>query len=512
MSDVNKIIGIFMEEKRTAEEIILIEKAFDFADKVHAGFKRISGAPYIVHPVAVATRLAEMGLPANMVAAALLHDTIEDSVQPPEETRKKLRENFDADIVELVENVTKLDFKNPIKIENRLFGIERYVENMRKMFIAFAKDVRAIIIKFADRVENLRDLEVLPPAKRVRIALETLEVYAPIAKRLGIAHFHVELEDMAFKHAFPEEYHKVTDLIGEKYKDRDGYLDRIAQKTKTKLDAAGIKSVISLQARTKHFFSIYRKLLKYDWDINRIWDLFAVRIIANNVPDCYAALGVIHSLWKPVKGRIKDYIAQPKPNGYRSIHTTVFADDGEFVEFQIRTKEMHDEAQYGIAAHWRYDELKNIQAPLPKKQINWVTELAAIQKEMEGNKEFMATMEHLKIDVFHDRIFVYTPQGDVVDLPEEATPIDFAYAIHTDIGNTATAAAINGKNVALDTPLQNGDVVKIVIDKNRKGPSADWAKFVKTRMARERIKAYARSPLQDFIKSLVPKGKKKKFK
>jgi GTP diphosphokinase / guanosine-3',5'-bis(diphosphate) 3'-diphosphatase len=510
MSDVNRIIGIFLEEKRPESEIELVGKAFDFADRVHAGFKRISGAPYIVHPVAVATRLAEMGLPTNMVAAALLHDTIEDSDQPPEVTRRQLRENFDPDIVELVENVTKLDFKNPVTVQNRLFGIERYVENLRKMFIAFAHDVRAIIIKFADRVENLRDLEVLPPAKRVRIALETLEVYAPIAKRLGIAHFHVELEDMAFKHAFPEEYQKVTELIGGKYKDRDGYLDRIAKKVKEKLDAAGIKSVVSLQARTKHFFSIYRKLLKYDWDINRIWDLFAVRIIADNVPDCYAALGVIHSLWKPVKGRIKDYIAQPKPNGYRSIHTTVFADEGEFVEFQIRTKEMHDEAQYGVAAHWRYDELKAKKSPPPKKQINWVTELAAVQKEIEGNKEFMTTMEHLKIDVFRDRIFVYTPKGDVVDLPEEATPIDFAYAIHTDIGNTATAAAVNGKNVSLDTPLQNGDVVKIVTDKNRKGPSADWLKFVKTRMARERIKTHARSPLTDFIKALVPKGKKKK--
>jgi GTP pyrophosphokinase len=264
-----------------------------------------------------------------------------------------------------------------------------------------------------------------------------------------------------------------------------------------------------MQARTKHLFSLYKKLLKYDWDVNRIWDLFALRIIAENVPDCYAGLGVIHSIWKPVKGRIKDYISQPKPNGYRSLHTTVFCDDGEFVEFQIRTKEMHEEAQYGIAAHWRYAErFKGSRAIPPSKEIDWVIELEKIQKEIENNTRFLETLEHLKIDAFRNRIFCYTPKGDVIELPEEATPVDFAYAIHTDIGNTATGAIVNEKNVALNTPLLSGDLVKILIDKNRKGPSADWLKFVKTRLARENIKTHAKSSIVEFLKSFVPKGKK----
>ncbi len=508
MADIDKLIELFSAQHRPAADKELARNAFAFADRIHTGFKRLSGVDYIEHPYAVAMRLAEMSMPTSVIAAALLHDTIEESNLSQDEVRRELQKNFDKDITELIEHVTKLDFKNPSSLQ-RFHGVERYVENLRKMFVSFASDIRAIIIKFADRIENLRDLEILPPDKRTRIALETLEVYAPIARRLGIARFHVELEDMAFKHALPEEYKRVVELLGGKYKNRGSYLDGIAKIVKHKLDAAGIKSDIVMQARMKHLFSIYRKLLKYDWDINRIWDLFALRIIAENVPDCYAAMGIIHSIWKPVKGRIKDYIAQPKPNGYHSLHTTVFCDDGEFVEFQIRTKEMHEEAQYGIAAHWRYDESKGKQQKLPSKQVNWVKELASIQKEIENNKEFLETMEHLKIDALHDRIFVYTPKGDVIDLPEEATPIDFAYAIHTDIGNKAVAAVVNEKTVSLNTPLKSGDVVRITVDKNRKGPSTDWLRFVKTRMARERIKACARSPLSDFIKAFVP-GKKKK--
>lgn len=507
MANIAKLTAILSAEHRPPADLQLVERAFAFADRIHHGFKRISGVDYIEHPLAVAIRLAEMQMPTPMVAAALLHDTIEDSNLPSTQVREDLRKNFDHDIVDLVEHVTKLDFKNPANL-SKLQGMDRYVENLRKMFIAFASDIRAIIIKFADRIENLRDLEVLPLAKRTRIALETLEVYAPIARRLGIARFHVELEDMSFKHALPEEYAKVTELIGSKYQKREHYLDDIAKKIKERLDAAGIRSDIVLQARMKHLFSIYRKLIKYGWDADRIWDLFALRIIAENIPDCYAALGVIHSIWKPVKGRIKDYISQPKPNGYRSLHTTVFCDDGEFVEFQIRTREMHEEAQFGVAAHWRYDETKGKQR-LPQKQVNWVQELASIQKEIENNKEFLETLENFKIDAFNDRIFVYTPKGDVIDLPEDATPIDFAYAIHSDIGNTAVSAMVNGKHSALDTPLKSGDIVNIVTDKNRKGPSSDWLKFVKTRIAREHIKDSAKKPFTSFIKDIVT-GKKRK--
>lgn len=505
MADLRKLLAIFSEQRRPEADRELVEEAFAFADRIHANFKRISGVDYIEHPLAVATRLAEMSMPTPIVAAALLHDTIEETNLPQDEVRYQLRKNFDEDIVGLVEHVTKLDFKNPGNIQ-RFFGMERYIENLRKMFVAFADDIRAIIIKFADRCENLRDLEILPPGKRTRIALETLEVYAPIARRLGMARFHVELEDVAFKHAFPAEYQRVVDILGNKYKNREHYLDDVGRKVQEKLNAAGIRSDINLQARMKHLFSIYRKLIKYDWDSNRIWDLFALRIIAESVPDCYAALGVIHSIWKPVKGRIKDYIAQPKPSGYRSIHTTVFCDSGEFVEFQIRTKEMHEEAQFGVAAHWRYDESKSKQKP-GKKEIDWVKELAGVQKEIETNREFMETLKHLKIDALRDRIFVYTPRGDVIDLPEEATPVDFAYAIHTAIGNTIVSAIVNDKNVSIDTPLHSGDLVRIVTDKNRKGPSADWLRFVKTRVARERIKSNARSPLANLLGLRGKKGK-----
>jgi GTP pyrophosphokinase len=510
MADFLALTAILKEQGRPADDIILVTKAFHFADDIHRGFKRISGLDYIEHPLAVAARLAQMRMPTHIIAAALLHDVIEESNHPQEESRRKLTEAFDEDIAGLVQHVTKLDFKNAASFQ-RLKGMERYVENMRKMFIAFASDLRAIIIKFADRIENLRDLEILPAPKRLRIALETLEVYAPIANRLGMANFRVELEDMSFRHALPEEYQKVIDLVGKKYESREGYLEQIGIQVQKRLEAAGIQSIVAMQARTKHFYSLYKKLLKYDWDVDRIWDLFAIRIIAKEVPDCYAALGVIHSVWKPVKGRIKDYISQPKPNGYRSLHTTIFCDEGEFVEFQIRTQEMHDEAQYGVAAHWRYDEhLKGKkQAPIPAKRVDWVQELVNIQKEIEGNKQFLETLEHMKIDAFRDRIFVYTPKGDVIELPEHATPVDFAYAVHTDIGNKCMGAIVNEKHVPLDTPLHSGDMIQILIEKNRKGPSSDWLKFVKTRHAREQVRTHAKSTIVDFLKSMIPKGKAK---
>jgi GTP diphosphokinase / guanosine-3',5'-bis(diphosphate) 3'-diphosphatase len=474
-----------------------VKRAYAFAEKAHRNQKRLSGEPYIVHPVETARILARAKLSFPIVIAALLHDVLEDTPA----TSADIKKEFGDDVLGMVEGVTKLG-----SVKYR--GVERYAENLRKMFIAVAKDLPVIIIKFADRIHNLSTLEHLPVDKRRRIALESLEIYAPIANRLGMANMRVELEDLAFKFAFPEEYNRVANMIGQKYASREGYLDKIAEKVKAKLAEAGIKSIVAMQARTKHYFSIYKKLLRYEWDINHIWDLFALRIVAENVPDCYAALGIIHSAWKPVKGRVKDYIAQPKPNGYRSLHTTVFCDDGEFVEFQIRTPDMHEEAQFGLAAHWRYDENKGRLRHTPEREINWIKELASIQKEIEGNKEFLETLEHLKIDAFRNRIFVYTPKGDVIDLPEDATPVDFAYAIHSDIGNTAVAAIVNSKHSALDTPLKSGDIVNIVIDKNRKGPSSDWIKFVKTRMARDHIKASTHSPFASLLNIIKPKGKK----
>jgi GTP diphosphokinase / guanosine-3',5'-bis(diphosphate) 3'-diphosphatase len=479
------------------KDVELLDRAYAFAEKAHASQKRFSGEPYIVHPVATALILARMKLSFPIVIAGLLHDTLEDTPAKPEEIRAQFGDN----VADMVEGVTKLG-----NVKYR--GIERYAENLRKMFIAVAKDLPVIIIKFADRIHNLSTLEYLPVPKRRRIALESLEIYAPIANRLGIANMRVELEDLAFKFAYPDEYRRVADMIGQKYASRDGYLDRTAEKVRTKLSEAGIASIVSMQARTKHYLSIYKKLMRYEWDINHIWDLFALRIVAEDVPDCYAALGVIHSAWKPVKGRVKDYIAQPKPNGYRSLHTTVFCDEGEFVEFQIRTQEMHEEAQYGLAAHWRYDENKGRERPVPQREIDWIKELVGIQKEVESNKEFLETLEHLKIDAFKNRIFVYTPKGDVIELPEEATPVDFAYAIHSDIGNKAVAAIVNSAHANLDTPLKSGDIVQIITDKNRKGPSADWLKFSKTRMARSHIKSGSHSKLSSLLEHIVP-GKKR---
>jgi GTP pyrophosphokinase len=508
MDNLNKIIAIFEEQKRDAAELETVKKAHIFAEKVHRGVNRVSGEPYIEHPLRVAAYLAAMRMPSKVVVAGLLHDTIRDTALNLDEIKNDFKNLFGEDILTLVEQVNKLRFTQKTTAVQKNEKNDRYIENLRKSFVAFAADIRALIIKFSDRLDNLSDLHVLPAEKQKRVSFETLEIYAPIAKRLGMANFHVELEDTAFKYALPEEYAKVIHLIGEKYRSREGYLDKVAAKIKQQLDAAGIESIISMQARTKHLFSIYQKLQKYDQNINNIWDIFAVRIIAENIPDCYAAMGVIHSIWKPVKGRVKDYIAQPKPNGYRSLHTTVFCDDGEFVEFQIRTREMHDEAQYGIAAHWRYDENKGGQNKTSARALNWVNELASIHKEIDNNKQFLETVEHLKIDFFNDRIFVYTPKGDVIDLPEGATPIDFAYAIHTDIGNKATNAIVNNKNTALNTPLKSGDIVRIIIDKNRKGPSSDWLKFVKTNMARDHIKSSARSSLANFLAIIKSKGKK----
>ncbi len=508
METLNKLIAVLSEQKRDPADIAIVRTAYDFAEEVHRGVNRKSGTPYIDHPLRVALHLAQMRMPIKVIIAAVLHDTIEDTTRPQDEVRVELRAAFGDEVELLIERVTKLRFTQQTNTVKNRDKDDRYIENLRKSFVAFAADVRALIIKFADRLDNLSDLDVMPREKQLRVAFETLEIYAPIAKRLGMADFHVELEDLAFKHAMPEEYKRVADLIGNKYLSREGYMDRVAVKVKEKLDSAGIKSIISMQARTKHLFSLYKKLLKFDWDINRIWDIFAARIIAENIPDCYAALGVIHSMWKPVKGRIKDYISQPKPNGYRSLHTTVFCEDGEFVEFQIRTQEMHEEAQYGIAAHWRYDENKGKQQKVPSHEVNWVKELVAIQKEIETNKDFLKTLEHMKIDSLHDRIFVYTPKGDVIDLPEDATPIDFAYAIHSDIGNKAIAAEVNSKNAPLSTPLKSGDIVKITTDKNRKGPSADWLKFVKTRMARSHIKDSARSSFSNLLYIIKTRGKK----
>ncbi|HEU0050727.1 MAG TPA: RelA/SpoT family protein [Patescibacteria group bacterium] len=469
-----------------------IRKAFAFAEEAHRGQKRASGDPYIVHPLATATTLAEMRLPTSLVVAGLLHDVPEDT----ERTLDDLRREFGDDVASMVDGISKLG-----KIKYR--GIERYMENLRKMFLAMAADVRVVFIKFADRLHNLQTLDAIPQKKQYRIALESLEIYAPIANRLGMGEMKGRLEDAAFKYIYPKEYQWVYDLAKSTREGKQEYLERIMKIALESLKDAGLQNA-RIHGRAKHLYSLYRKLLKNDRNIARIYDIIAVRVIVDSVADCYAALGIIHSRWTPVKGRIKDYIAQPKPNGYRSLHTTVFCEDGEIVEFQIRTPEMHREDEFGIAAHWSYDE-SGKKAPTGKAiPPQWVYELADIQQELADKKKFVESLEDLKIDIFKDHIFVFTPKGDVIDLPEDSTCVDFAYTIHTDIGNTCTGAKVNEIAVPLDTILKNGDMVEIITDKSRKGPNPAWIKFVKTHHARQKVRQYARSKIGSWIKGILP--------
>ncbi len=472
-------------------DLELLDLAYDFADKAHEGQLRASGEPYITHPLHAAIILAKMKLNLPIIIAALLHDVPEDTSK----TLNEIKKDFGSDIASMVWGITKL---GTIKYR----GMERYTENLRKMFIAMASDIRVVFIKFADRLHNLSTLEYLPPKKRYRIALETLEIYAPIANRLGMGEIKGQLEDLAFKYVYPKEYEWTISQIRASYDKKTAVLEHAAKQAEKFLHEAGIKDFF-IHSRRKHIYSLYKKLLEKDSDAGKIYDLIAIRVIVKDLADCYAALGIVHKYWKPLKGRIKDYIAQPKPNGYRSLHTTVFEDDGDIIEVQIRTQEMHDSNEYGIAAHWRYDEAGK--KAVFGKEISWMQELAKIQKEFENKKQFLEGLDSLKIDVFQNHIFVFTPKGDVIDLPEDATPVDFAYAIHSDIGDQCAGAVINEQIASLDTPLKNGDVVHIIINKDRKSPSADWLKFIKTRSARQKIKAKLNAKSTGLINRLLHK-------
>ncbi|MBM3205093.1 bifunctional (p)ppGpp synthetase/guanosine-3',5'-bis(diphosphate) 3'-pyrophosphohydrolase [Candidatus Uhrbacteria bacterium] len=472
-----------------------IRRAYQYADQAHRGQKRATGEPYIIHPLATAFSLAEIHLPTPIIIAGLLHDVPEDT----ERTIDDVRNAFGEDVATMVEGICKLG-----KIKYR--GMERYIENLRKMFLAMAADVRVVFIKFADRLHNLQTLDAIPQKKQYRIALESLEIYAPIANRLGMGEMKGRLEDAAFKYIYPKEYQWVQELAKTTREGKQEYLDHVMQMTRENLHAAGMQHV-EVHGRAKHLYSLYRKLLKNERNIARIHDIIAVRVIVDSVADCYAALGIIHSKWTPVKGRIKDYIAQPKPNGYRSLHTTVFCEEGEIVEFQIRTPEMHREDEFGIAAHWSYDEQVKRAGMVTQKNApppQWVHELAELQQDLADKKHFVQSLEDLKIDIFRDRIFVFTPRGDVIDLPEDSTCVDFAYAIHTDIGNTCMGAKVNDSVAPLETILKNGDMVDIIIDKSRKGPNPAWIKFVKTRHARQKVRQQARSKIGAWIKGILP--------
>lgn len=486
---IERVIKKF-QENHPEEDSTVLSLAYDFANDAHDGQKRKNGEPYIQHPLHTAYILAEIKADLATVAAGLLHDVPEDT----ERTLEDLKILFGPEIATLVEGVTKLG-----KIKYR--GIERYRENLKKMFLAMASDLRVIFIKFCDRLNNLRTLENLPPEKQKRIAQETLEIYAPIAGLLGIGRLKWQMEDICFKFLYPEKYHELEYKYEvEKKVERNRFFYNIKSILTPKLEEAGLKYAI--EVRFKHLYSIYLKMQEKDRKFDEIYDVFALRIIVPTIDDCYKTLGIIHTLWKPKPNRFKDYIAVPKPNGYRSLHTTIFGPEGKTTEFQIRTQEMHEESIYGLSAHWYY---KNQRGQAAYKAPTWVDEIIEIQKEITNTSEFV---KKIKLDIFRDRIFVFSPKGDVFELPEGATPIDFAYAVHTNIGNKAAGAIINDKLGKLDQELKNGDFVEILTEKNRPYPNRDWLKFAKTKRARDRIRQFGKKSTFENIKRFIPGIKK----
>ncbi len=491
-----------MTSKESAD-VELVTNAYDFSLEAHKDQRRYSGDPYAVHTAEVAFYLAKAGLDAQTIAAGLLHDTVEDAGVKP----KTIEDLFGPEVVQLVEGVTKLGAL-------RYRGLERHTESLRNLFAATARDIRVLIVKLMDRLHNARTLEYVPIEKRKRIALETLEIYAPIADRLGMSVLKQELEDAAFPHAYPEEYEKTRELLKERKYENEERLEKTERDLKRAFAEAGLRE-FRMEARMKGVYSVFQKLERKDWDITKIYDIIALRVIFPTVADCYSGLGIIHAQWRPVPGKIKDYMAFPKPNGYQSIHTTVYTGDGGAIEIQLRTENQHQEAQFGIASHLSYKEKQegivprrgslewarqffplrgwrttegaeeDLSAGTRGRVPEWVKELSRVQRESHQGKEYLDT---LKSDFFSYRIFVFTPRGDVIDLPVAATPIDFAYAVHSDLGNTMSGARVNGKMVSLDTELRNGDVVEIV-NKPTGKPSRKWHDIAKTNMAKKHIRA-----------------------
>ncbi len=465
----------------------LIRSAYELAERAHLGQKRKSVVDaYIQHPLHTALNLATIGLGAKTIAAGLLHDVPEDT----QITLKEIEQKFGKEIASLVDGVTKLG-----KIKLRGTKEEFYLENLRKMFLAMASDIRVVLIKLADRLHNMETLEYLPLEKQQRIALETMEVFAPIANRLGIGEIKGRLEDLAFQYLDPENYVYTEKLLHDQYGQRKKNIDRIINELKKELSKEGI-DVIAIFGRTKHLHSLFQKLKRHDMDIEKIYDLIGIRIIVPDLANCYETLGIVHKKYRPLVGRIKDYISLPKPNGYQSIHTTIFGPGGDFLEVQIRTKKMDDEAEYGIASHWIYSEkkrkLKNFfmksKHAVPEEELVWVNQLREWQSDM--GKDDQEFMEGLRVDFFKNHIFAFTPRGNIIDLPEDATPIDFAYRVHSEVGNRATGAKANGKMITLDYKIQNGEVIEIVTSRNHKNPSRDWMKFVRTSLAKSQIRKY----------------------
>ena len=465
-------------------DIDIIEKAYNFASEAHKSQKRESGEPYIIHPIDVAEILAELGMDTNTIAAGLLHDVLEDT----DCTYKEMSDMFNEEIASLVNGVTKLG-----KIEYKSKQ-EQQADNVRKMLLAMAKDIRVIIIKLADRLHNMRTLKFMSKEKQKLKAKETLDIYAPLAHRLGMSKIKWELEDLSFRYLHEEEYYDLVRQIAEKRVEREAYISSIIDDLYKNLEESGIDS--DIEGRPKHFYSIYRKMVNKSKTIEQIFDLTAIRILVNSVKDCYGVLGIVHTIYKPIPGRFKDYIAMPKPNMYQSLHTTVIGPQGKTFEIQIRTFDMHKTAEYGIAAHWKYkegdageDKEKGFE-----KKLAWLRDMLEWQKETSDAEEFM---EGFKIDLFSDEIFVFTPKGVVINLASGSTPIDFAYRIHTDVGNRCIGAKVNGKIVPLDYKLKTGEIVEIITSQSAKGPNMDWLNIAKSNQAKSKIKSWLKKAKKD---------------
>ncbi len=469
-------------------DITLIQKAYETAREAHKDQKRKSGEPYIIHPLCVAIILADLELDKETIVAGLLHDAVEDTWMTCEEIEKE----FGPEVALLVDGVTKIGQLSYSKDK-----VEMQAESLRKMFLAMAKDIRVILIKLADRLHNMRTLQYMIPAKQKEKARETMDIYAPIAQRLGISKIKVELDDLSLKYLEPDVYYDLVEKVALRKSVREEFVGNIVKTVKQHMVEANIKAQVD--GRVKHFFSIYKKMVNQNKTIDQIYDLFAVRILVDTVKDCYAALGVIHEMYKPIPGRFKDYIAMPKPNMYQSLHTTLIGPNGQPFEIQIRTFEMHKTAEYGIAAHWKYKEASDGKTSVGNREeekLNWLRQILEWQRDMSDNKEFMSLLKN-DLDLFADSVYCFTPQGDVKTLPNGSTPIDFAYSVHSAVGNKMVGARVNGKLVPIEYRIQNGDRIEIITSQNSQGPSRDWLKVVKSTQAKNKINQWFKKELKE---------------
>ena len=496
--DPNRLYDMLIARIRKyhpSTDVSMIEKAYKLAVKAHGDQRRKSGEPYIIHPLWVAIILADLEMDKETIAAGILHDVVEDT----KFTEEDIRREFGDEVALLVDGVTKLG-----RLSYSSDKLEVQAENLRKMFLAMAKDIRVIIIKLADRLHNMRTLQFMTPAKQKEKAKETMDIYAPIAQRLGISKIKTELDDLALKYSQPEVFYDLVNQINARKTEREEFVEQIVEEVSTHMKNANIKAEVN--GRVKHFFSIYKKMVNQDKTVDQIYDLFAVRIIVESVKDCYAALGVIHEMYTPIPGRFKDYIAMPKPNMYQSLHTTLMSSVGQPFEIQIRTEEMHKTAEYGIAAHWKYKESndgkKSVEAQEEEK-LSWLRQILEWQRDMSDNREFLNLIKG-DLDLFAGDVYCFTPQGDVKNLPNGSTPIDFAYAIHSAVGNKMVGARVNGKLVNIDYKIQNGDRIEILTSQNSKGPSRDWLNIVKSTQAKNKINQWFK---KEFKESNIIRGK-----